>query len=158
MYILRALLIGGCTMLLGVAGALAQGAEPQVIIQTPVTPYASAVGGATPFHALSAASNNATSLKQEPGTVYDITIIQTTTTLGDFRLYDTAANPPTCSSATGVVANYALQSNATTPGLHLTFPLGKAFANGIGFCLTGAVADNDNSNFVTGVQINVDYK
>lgn len=43
MNILRALLVCGCAMLLGIAGAEAQGVEPQVIIQTPVVPY---IGGA----------------------------------------------------------------------------------------------------------------
>ena len=115
-----------------------------------------ATGGATPFHALSAATNNSTNIKASAGTVYGVTIVQTTTTLGDFRFYD-SASAPTCSSATGAVNNYAIQSNANSPGFHLTFPVGKKFVNGIGFCLTGAVADNDNTNFVTGVQINVDY-
>lgn len=118
---------------------------------------AAALGGATPYHLLSAASNNSTNVKASAGTVYDITIIQTTTTLGDFRFYD-SASAPTCSSSTGVVNNYAIQSNATSPGLHLTFPSGKNFVNGISFCLTGAVADNDNTSFVTGVQINMNYK
>ena len=97
----------------------------------------------------------ATNVKASPGVLWDVTIIQTTTTLGDFRLYD-SASAPTCSSATGVVGNYPVQSNATSPGLHLPFPAGKKFVNGIAFCLTGAVADNDNTNFVTGVQLNLD--
>ena len=109
------------------------------------------------YHLLSAASNNATNVKSTPGVVYDITITQTTTTLGDLRLYDSASSP-TCSSATGVIGNWAVQSNAVSPGMHLTFPVGKVFANGISFCLTGAVADNDNTNFVTGAQVNMDYK
>ena len=120
--------------------------------------YAALVTGSTPVHFLSAATNNSTVVKNAAGTLYDITIIQTTTTLGDFRLYD-SASAPTCSSATGVVGNYAVQSNAVSPGLHLVFgATGKKFSNGVSFCLTGAIADNDNTNFVTGVQINADYQ
>ncbi len=122
-----------------------------------VSPSASATGGATPYHVASAASNNSTNVKNAPGTVYDLTIIQTTTTLGDFRFYD-SASAPTCSSATGVVNNLPVQSNAISPGLHLNYPAGKLFANGISFCYTGAIADNDNTNAATGVQIQIDYK
>jgi hypothetical protein len=122
-----------------------------------VAPSASASGGATPYHVGSAASNNSTNVKASAGTVYDLTIINTTTTLGDFRFYD-SASAPTCSSATGVVNNLPVQSNVISPGLHLNYPGGKLFANGISFCYTGAVADNDNTNAATGVQINIDYK
>jgi hypothetical protein len=121
-------------------------------------PAAATSGGATPGHFLSAATNNSTSVKGSAGTLYTLEVVQTTTTLGDLRLYDSAA-APTCSSATGVVKNYAVQSNATSPGFIINFgPAGIALANGIGICLTGAVADNDNTSFVTGVQVNYSFK
>lgn len=115
-------------------------------------------GGVNPFHLLSAATNNSTLVKGSPGTAYSLTIIQTTTTLGDFRFYDSAV-APTCSSATGVVQNFAAQSNGVGPGLSIDFgPSGLNFANGIGFCYTGVVADNDNTPAATGSQINIGYK
>jgi hypothetical protein len=121
-------------------------------------PQAIASGGATPGHFLSAATNNSTSVKGSAGTLYTLEVVQTTTTLGDLRLYDSAA-APTCSSATGVVKNYAVQSNATSPGFIINFgPAGITFANGIGICLTGAVSDSDNTSFVTGVQVNYSFK
>lgn len=121
-------------------------------------PAAAATGGATPGHFLSAATNNSTSVKGSAGTLYTLEVVQTTTTLGDLRLYDSAA-APTCSSATGVVKNYAVQSNATSPGFIIDFgAAGIAFANGIGICLTGAVSDSDNTSFVTGVQVNYSFK
>lgn len=114
---------------------------------------AQTTGGCAPGHTLTAASNNSTNIKGAPGTLCSLTVTQTTTTLGDLRLYD-SASAPTCGSATGVVANYAVQSNAVSPGFTIDFgPYGLAFANGISFCFTGAVADNDNTNFVTGVQV-----
>lgn len=119
---------------------------------------ASATGGGTPGHALSAATNNSTNVKASAGTLYSITIVNTTTTFADFRLYDTAS-APTCSSATGAVENIPIQSNAVSPGIHLNFgPAGMAFTTGIGYCLTGANADNDNTNSVTGININYVFK
>ena len=119
---------------------------------------AAATGGCMPGHFLSAASNNATSVKNSAGTLCSLTVVQTTTTTGDLRLYDSAA-APTCSSAAGVVQNYAVQSNAISPGFSIPIgPYGMAFVNGIGVCLTGNVADNDNTNFATGVQVNYAFK
>jgi hypothetical protein len=124
----------------------------------PATLAAAATGGATPGHILSAASNNATNIKASAGTLSELSILQTTTTLMDVRLYDTATTP-TCSSATGVVANYVVQSNAVSPGMTIPLgPFGKAFVNGIGICITGANADNDNTSAVTGLNVNYSFK
>lgn len=114
--------------------------------------------GCTGGHLLSAASNNSTNVKASPGTLCELVVINTTASLVDLRLYD-LSSAPTCSSATGVIANYPVQANTTSPGFAI--PLGawgKGFASGIGFCLTGANADNDNTNAVTGVNLNWSYK
>jgi hypothetical protein len=130
-------------------------ASPCATVIGQVAPAANGVGGASPGHILSAASNNSTSIKGSAGTLYSLTWLQTTTTLMDIRLYDTAS-APTCGSATGVIANFVVQSNATSPGGSPNLgPTGIKFANGIGICITGANADNDNTNAVTG--LNVDY-
>lgn len=124
-----------------------------------VSLVATAAGGGTAYHIASAATSGGQTInvKASAGTVYDLTIINTTTTLGDFRWYD-SASAPTCSSATGVVSNLPVQSNAVSPGFHLNYPVGKNFVNGISFCYTGAVADNDSTTPATGVQINLTYK
>jgi len=122
-----------------------------------ITPVAGTTGGATPLTILSAASNNSTSIKASPGTLYSVTWINTTTTLMDIRFYDTAS-APTCSSATGMKLNFVVQSNATSPGGSPVFgPAGIAFASGIGVCITGANANNDNTNAVTGLNLAVGY-
>lgn len=119
---------------------------------------AAATGGCTSGVILSAASNNSTSIKGSAGTLCELVIIQTTTTLMDVRLYDTGS-APTCSSATGVVANYVVQSNATSPGMVINLgTFGKAFASGIGICITGANANNDNTNAATGLNVNYSFK
>lgn len=123
-------------------------------------PLSAPKGGASPYHLLvSTASTNSNNVKGSAGTVYSITVVQTTTTLGDLRIYD-SSTAPTCSSSTNMVHNIPIQSNATSPGVHLTFPTGLKFSNGIGFCFTGAVADNDSTNWggtASGVAINIGY-
>ena len=114
--------------------------------------------GANPGHLLSAASTNATSIKSSGGVLLTLSYIQTGTTPAWLRLYDTAGTP-NCGSATGVKANYPIQSNATSAGATLNLgPNGLAFFNGIGFCLTGGAADNDNTNAATGINLNWSYQ
>jgi hypothetical protein len=118
-------------------------------------------GGCTPTHTLSAATTNSTNIKNAAGTLCSVTIINNTATAADFRLYNLSA-APTCSSATGVVANYGVQANTTSPGLSPNLgTYGLNFDTGIGFCLTNydpANIDTANSASVTGIQINLAYK
>jgi hypothetical protein len=124
----------------------------------PVNLAAAAIGGATGGTILSAASDNATSVKASPGTLASVTWLQTTTTLMDVRFYDTASTP-TCSSATGMKLNFVVQSNAVTPGATFNFgPFGIAFTSGIGVCITGANANNDDTSAVLGLNLIYGYK
>jgi hypothetical protein len=109
------------------------------------------VGGTT-------ASNNANGVKLSSGVIYDLTVIQPTAVAGQLKMYDAATTTPTCSSTTNLVVSYPIQANTITPGLHLTFPVGKQFLNGISFCATGGTSDVDNSNWTTGISISMDYK
>lgn len=120
---------------------------------------AAPTGGASVTTILSAASNNSTSIKASAGTVYSLTFIQTTSTaIQDIRFYDTAT-APTCSSATGMKVNIPVQANTVTPGGTFTFgTMGIAFASGIGICITGANANNDNTNAATGLNVVVSYQ
>lgn len=118
-----------------------------------------ATKGGTPFLIHSAVGNNAALIGAAgPHTLVELTIQQTTTTLMDVRLYD-SATAPTCSSATGVVANYVAQSTAVVGSAIQTIHLGtgKSFLLGIGICITGANADNDNTNAATGLNVNGSY-
>jgi hypothetical protein len=122
---------------------------------------ANTTGGCTAGHVLTAASNNSTSITNRASgaaELCELSFLNTTTGVFDIRLYDVAA-APTCSSATGVVANYIAVSSATSPGFSINLgPFGKAFTNGIGVCITGANADNDNTNAATGGNLNYAYK
>lgn len=127
-----------------------------------VNTAAATTGGCTPAHYYMAGTSvNSTNVKNAAGTLCELTIINTSTAQGFFRLYDLSA-APTCSSATGAVAAYPIQSNATSPGLTINLgSFGKAFQNGIGFCFTNAVGDTDNTNWAgttNNVVVNMGYK
>lgn len=142
----------------GTNKATVKAASTPAVVGDPALVVDQRPNGCTPGHALSAASNNSTNVKASPGTLCEFTVINTTASLGVLRLYDTSS-APTCSSATGVVANYPVQANTTSPGFTINLgPFGKAFSSGIGFCFTGANADNDNTNAVTGFNLNWGYR
>ena len=122
-----------------------------------VTLQANATGGCTPGHILSGASNNAANIKNAAGTLCSLTWLQTTATLMDIRFYDTSSSP-TCSSSTGVVANFVVAANTTSPvGSIYLGAYGMKFSSGISICITGANADNDNTSAVTGLNVNYSY-
>ena len=125
-----------------------------------IAQQATPAGGAlsSPWLA-SAASNNATNVKNAAGTLYSVTVTQSTTTAMELKLYNTSTSP-TCSSATGLVDIIPLPSNATSPGFHLPYPVGRAFSTGISFCLVAfgnPAAGTDNGNAVTGATVSMTY-
>lgn len=108
---------------------------------------------AQPQTILSAASNNSTLVKATPGTLLSLTWMNTAATLMDLRFYD-QATAPACSSATNMVANFVVQANTVSPGATPNLgPTGLRFVNGIALCITGANANNDNSNAATGLNV-----
>lgn len=122
-----------------------------------VTLMSAAVGGCTMGKVLSAASTNATSIKGSAGTLCSITAINTTATKYYLKLYNVASGP-TCNSDT-VIGSFPVPASTDGNGYTINLgPYGIAFGTGIGMCLTGAVADNDNTNAATGVAITYAYK
>lgn len=115
---------------------------------------AQTTGGATPTHILTAASTNSTSVKASAGTLYVLTALNTNAATQFIKFYNTAAGP-TCNSDT-VLLTFAAVQNVP---LYINFgPAGTAFGTGIGMCVTGAAADNDNTNATTGGTISIVYK
>lgn len=109
-------------------------------------------------HVLSGASTNSTSIKPAAGQLVAVAAVNTTAALYYLKFYDTAA-APTCNTST-VVLSLPVPFGASSSGgtIILQLPQGMQFLNGIGMCLTGAIADNDNTNAATGVAINVFFK
>ena len=116
-------------------------------------------GAAYPGVILSAASNNSQLIGPAGAhALMTLEVFNTTAAVLDVRFYD-VATAPTCSSATGVVANYPVPSLANGGGFALNFGFnGKAFLNGIGLCITGVNANNDNTNATTGLNLNYTYR
>jgi hypothetical protein len=105
-----------------------------------------------PKHYLSTASTNCTLVQGGRTIVRNILPVNTTAVIYYLKLYDKLTAPV---------------ANSDTPVLTIPVPVGTAaatvpvfsvdgfsFLNGMGFCLTGGVADNDNTNAATGVAIN----
>lgn len=129
---------------------------PQAACVVPTDTHGIPLSGGTPGHLLSAATNNSTSVKASAGEMMSVNIVNTTATAADLRFYN-SASAPTCSSATGVLWNVPIPANTTAAGIVIPLPNGLYFSTGIAFCLTGANADNDNTNTVTGINLNYIY-
>lgn len=112
-------------------------------------------GGCTPTKTNSAASTNATVILAAPGLLCKMVAINTTSTVYYLKFYNTAS-APTCNSDT-VVAVYPIPP--TNGGVAIPLgPFAENYSTGISFCLTGAGADNDNTNAATGVYLSHSYK
>lgn len=107
----------------------------------------------------SAASNNSTLVATGARTLFAIpTALNTTATIYYVRFYNGAA-APTCSSGTGEVFSLPIPASTSGAGVVAELgPLGVSFPLGLGFCITGGGASNDNTNAVAGVTLNVVYK
>lgn len=144
---LRTILTAALLLFASVLGASAQ----NVMCATQVC--------AAPVHYLSAATTNATSVKAAPGAVYNLVAINTTATVYYLKLYDKAV-APTCNTDV-VLQTFPVPptpASGSPAPLMLTSNVGIGFNNGIGFCLTAAIADNDNTAAATGVAINFNYR
>lgn len=115
-------------------------------------------GGLSSCVVQSAASTNATNCKASAGQLYNIEVINTTSTIYYLRLYNSSGSP-TCSSSTGFVRTVPIPHGAGAgAGVGFNQSPGEAFGTGIGFCLTGGGSSTDNTNAATGVYITLLYK
>jgi hypothetical protein len=106
---------------------------------------------AHPFSFLSTASTNSTLVYAGPSQLQSMIIVNTTATIYYLKLYDTPV-APTCGSGTPV-QRYPIPTS-TVGGVIALSVEGMIFARGIGFCLTGALADADTTVAATGVVMN----
>lgn len=99
-----------------------------------VSPYAHAAGGATPVSTVSAASTNATSLKNGAGTVYSVTATNVNAAVRYLKFYN-KASAPTVGTDTPVYV-FPLPGNTAGAGVTHSFPVGLNFSTGIAWALT----------------------
>lgn len=118
-----------------------------------VVPSASINGGATPGRLISAASNNATSVKGSAGTVYYIHATNNhATNWAYLKLYN-KASAPTVGSDTPV------QVFGIPPATGFNVPLGPngaKFTTGIALAIVQGIADSDNTSTAAN-QVNLAY-
>lgn len=113
----------------------------------------------TTFHALSAATTNATSVKASAGVVTGFTLTNANAAARSFKLFNKATSPVPGTDIpvrTVVVPG----GTATAPGVAaLAHPVGLNFPLGVGFAVTGLLADLDATAVTAGdLVIDLDYR
>lgn len=99
---------------------------------------------------LSAATTNSTLVLGRASYVNMIMAVNTTATIYYLKFYN-KVTAPVCGTDVPVLTVPVLANSAVS----LPVSLGLNFSAGVGFCLVGGIADNDNSVAATGVVINV---
>jgi hypothetical protein len=120
---------------------------------------ATTTGGATPTFAIAPATPAGVNLKASAGTVYSVELWNIQTTPAYLKLYD-SASAPTCGAGTPVkVLPIPVSSTAANgAGSNVTISVGAKFANGIGYCVTGALPNADTTALTANnVLVNIDW-
>ncbi len=150
--IMKNLLLAGIVTL-----ALTGIANAQVGGSTSTTQVPGAVG-AKFGKKITTASTNATNFKTNAGAVWGYQIISTSATPMFVKFYDVGGAAPTCNTDVPTWTVPVAAGNVTTQYIDFRPNVAMGFVNGIGICVTGAVADNDNTNGATGMVVNVMWK
>jgi hypothetical protein len=113
-----------------------------------------------PSKYLSTASTNSTLVRVSEAHLSIIVAVNTTTTVYYLKFYDKAV-APTCNSDV-VLFMVPIPFGASNAGGGAVIPIadpgGLFFQQGLGFCITGGSADNDNTNAATGVTVSLGVK
>lgn len=112
-----------------------------------------------PSHYFSAASTNSTLVQAGPRILSGFVATNTTTTVYYLKFYD-KATAPTCGTDTPVFTiAIPHQPTGASAGQISSWPFsGLAFTLGLGFCITGAAADNDATSAATGITLSLGVK
>ncbi len=125
---------------------------PWLTSQIPTT-----AGGLTTTKLISAASTNATSVKTSAGQVYNIQAFNTNASARFLKLYNKASSPTVGTDTP--VNTFLVPGNATGSGIVVEVSNGIAFATGIAFAITGAIADSDTTAIgASDCVVNIQYK
>lgn len=117
--------------------------------------------GATPYHLISAASTNATSVKASAATLVMLTAINQASVMRYLKIFNKASAPILGTDVP--VLNFPIPSNSgtATDGAGFVIPLppiGVGLSNGLAFAITAGQADNDNTPVVAGdVVVDMSY-
>lgn len=134
-----------------------------VVGNVPCTINAAPTGGATPYQLISAASNNATSLKATAGEINSIQVFNFNTSSARYLKFYNKASAPAPGTDTGLLlktwAIPAAASSSQPSALFFSGPsVGIAFTTGIAFAIVANLATNDNTSIgANDVLVNIDY-
>ena len=120
-------------------------------------PVANCCGGAAPGHFLSAAGTNSTLVSAKKTNIYEIIAVNTTAAIYYLKFYD-KVTAPMCGTDTPVMTiPIPFGTGSSGGGVSIPIPVGAQFIAGMGFCITGAIADNDTTTAAVGVAVNILY-
>ncbi len=111
-----------------------------------------------PYHLISAATDNATSVKGTSGQLVTVVAINTTATLYYLKFYDTAAVPACDTTAVALTIPVPFGTSSSGGGVVISPQEAARFLSGIGICLVAGIADNDDTSAATGVAIDIFFK
>jgi hypothetical protein len=98
------------------------------------------------------------SVKGSAGVVYSIQTGNIGASAPAFLKFYDKATAPTCNTDT-VVKTIVIPAASTGGGNNVSVPVGAGFTTGIGICVTGGIADNDNTAVAAAtVVVNIGYK
>lgn len=117
---------------------------------------ATTAGGSTLFHVISAASNNATSLKGSAGHLYGGSVSNTNAAARFVKFYNKASAPAPATDNALILWTIQVPANAT---VLFVAPEGGVFGTGIGFAAVANMSDTDNTSIGAGdLSIDLRYK
>jgi hypothetical protein len=125
-------------------------------VNATVSTGASTTGGATPFHLVSAASTNQTSVKGSAGQVYAISGMNFNVSPRYLKLYNKATAPVVGTDVP--VHTYMMPGNANGAGFTHDIPPGQVYSLGIALALTTGMSDGDTGAVAANeVVVDLDY-
>lgn len=114
-------------------------------------------GGCTAYELVSAASTNATNIKNSAGQVYGVQVFNLNAAAHYLKFYNTSSAPNPASDT--VVKSIMIPGNTAGAGVVVPFPYAVAFSTGISFALVAGISNTDNTAVAANeIVVNIDYK
>ena len=111
--------------------------------------------GASTAHVISAATTNAASLTTSRTILTGLRAFNTNAATAFLKFYD-LATAPTCNTSTVKMTVPLVQNQLVTDASLVQW--GVVFNAGVGVCITGAIADTDNTAATTGIAVDLYYE
>lgn len=118
---------------------------PRRIINTPIT--------GTPIKVNSAATTNITLFRAGPTNLFEITVTNKSAAVVYVKLYDKATAPVLASDVPVLTIPVSITASGVQPVSMQFGDLGKSFPLGLGYAITGALADTDTTVIGLGVTV-----